>query len=395
MPQRMARLAGEPLGDHRHVCVLIDGPDEADRVLMPFIVEGFERGERAFHMIDPALRDEHLERIRGRGVDVEEATASGQLDVRTWADSYLRGGKFDASAQLRFIQDAFDEGRRMGFPRTRLIGSTDWAMDDETARDLLDYEAALDEYLTSVPDVAVCTYDLNRHSARTIAEVISTHPVALMRGVLRMNRGAGRASARDRLLTAATQLFPEAGVGATGVDAIIESAGVAKATFYRHFPSKDDLVVAWLRDPRTRWFDLVRAKARASSVDPRDEILLFFEAVAEWLESEGYRGCPYLNSSVEITDPTHPAQPVIREYLDEISAYFRRLLSEAGFADAEVRAMELHALLAGAISLAVARRTSAFAITAREAARKLLSDAPSPTDRLTRAGEAPARGPRG
>jgi AcrR family transcriptional regulator len=380
MPLRNARLAGEPLGDHRHVCVLIDGPDEADRLLMPFIVEGFERGERAFHMIDPELRDEHIERIRARGVDVEGATASGQLDVRTWADSYMRGGKFDGSAQMTYVQDALDEGRRMGFLRTRLIGSTEWAMDDETARDLLDYEAGIDEYLSSVPDVAVCTYDLNRHSARTIAEVISTHPVALIGGVLRMNRGAGRASARDRLLTAATRLFQEGGVGATGVDAIIESAGVAKATFYRHFPSKDDLVVAWLRDPRTRWFDRVRAKAKASSVDPRDEILLFFEGVAEWLESEGYRGCAYLNTSVEITDPAHPARAVIREYLDEIAAYFRRLLSDAGFANAEVRAMALHALLSGAISLAVARQTSAFAITAREAAERLLSDARSPTD---------------
>ena len=376
--QRSARLAGEPLGDHRHVCVLLDGPDEADRLLLPFIVEGFEQGDRAFHMIDPALRDRHIDQISARGVDVEAATVSGQLEVRTWADSYMRGGKFDGSAQLTYVQEALDEGRRMGFPRTRLIGSTEWAADDETARDLLDYEAGIDQYLSTVPDVAVCTYDLNRHSARTIAEVISTHPVALIGGVLRMNRGAGRASARDRLLTAASQLFPLAGVQATGVDAIIESAGVAKATFYRHFPSKDDLVVAWLRDPRTRWFDRVRAKAQASSVDPRDEILLFFESVARWLESEGYRGCPYLNASVEITDPKHPARLVIREYLDEISAHFRRLLADAGYADAEARAMQLHALLAGAISLAVARQTSAFAITAREAAGSLLSDPPPP-----------------
>jgi AcrR family transcriptional regulator len=329
-------------------------------------------------MIDPAMRDGHIDRIRARGVDVEAATASGQLEVRTWADSYMRGGKFDGSAQLTYVQEAFDEGRRMGFPRTRLIGSTEWAVDDEAARDLLTYEAGIDEYLSTVPDVAVCTYDLDRHSARTIAEVISTHPVALIGGVLRMNRGAGRASARDRLLTAASQLFPEAGVQAPGVDAIIASAGVAKATFYRHFPSKDDLVVAWLRDPRTRWFDRVRAKAQASSVDPRDEILLFFESVARWLESEGYRGCPYLNASVEITDPKHPARLVIREYLDEIGAHFRRLLADAGYADAEVRAMQLHALLAGTISLAVARQTNAFAITARDAARKLLSDAPPP-----------------
>jgi AcrR family transcriptional regulator len=375
-PQRSARLAGEPLGDHRHVCVLLDGADEAERLLLPFIVEGFEQGDRAFHMIDPALRDGHIERIRARGVDVEAATASGQLDVRTWADSYMRGGKFDGSAQLTYVQEALDEGRRMGFPRTRLIGSTEWASDDEAARDLLSYEAGIDEYLSTVPDVAVCTYDLDRHSARTIAEAISTHPVALIGGVLRMNRGAGRASARDRLLASASRLFTEAGIQATGVDAIIESAGVAKATFYRHFPSKDDLVVAWLRDARTRWFDRVRARTQASTSDPRDEILEFFEGVAGWLETDGYRGCPYLNSSVEITDPEHPARLVIEEALDEIGSYLETLVAAAGYSDPKERAMELHALLAGAISLAVARQTNAFAITAKEAARKLLAEAP-------------------
>jgi AcrR family transcriptional regulator len=371
-PARTARLAGEPLVDHRHVCVLLDGPDEAESLLMPFIVDGFEEGDRAFHMIDPALRDAHIEGIRASGVDIEAAGASHQLEVRTWTESYLRGGKFDGSAQLEYVQEALDAGRRMGFPRTRLIGSTEWALDDESARDLIRYEAGVDEYLSTVPDVAVCTYDLTRHNARVIAEVISAHPVALIGGMLRMNRGAGRVSARDRLLTAASQLFPEAGVQATGVDAIIGASGAAKATFYRHFPSKDDLIVAWLRDPRTRWFDHVRAEAERPATDPREEILLFFEAVARWLESDGSRGCPYLNTAVEITDPAHPARTVVREYLDEISAYLRMRLVDAGYPDADRRAMELHTLLTGAISLAVAHQTSAFAIAARRAAERLL-----------------------
>ena len=377
--QRSTRLAGEPLGDHRHACVLVDGPEDADRWLLPFIVEGIEQGDRVFHMVDPGLRDAHLERLRDSGVDIERAAASRQLEVVTWTDSYLRGGKFDGSAQLEFVKQILDEGRQLGFPRTRLIGSTEWALDDPTARDLLRYEARVDAYLRTGQDVAVCTYDLNHHSARTIAEVMSTHPVALAGGALRMNREPVRASPRDRLLAAASRLFTEAGIQATGVDAIIEAAGVAKATFYRHFPSKDDLVVAWLRDSRTRWFDRLRATAHASSADPREEILLFFEAVARWLETEGYRGCPYLNSSVEITDPTHPARLVIHETLDEIGAYLRSLLVAAGYPDAEKRAMELHTLLAGSISLAVARQTSEFAILAREAARKLLDEAPPPT----------------
>ena len=372
MPAGAARLAGEPLLDHRHVCMLLGGPDEAESLLLPFIVEGFDQGDRAFHMIDPELRDAHIERIRASGVDVEAAAASRQLEVRTWPESYLRGGKFDGPAQLTYVQEALDAGRRLGFPRTRLVGSTEWALDDETARDLIRYEAGVDDYLSTVPDVAVCTYDLNRHNARTIAEVISAHPVALIGGMLRMNRGAVRASARDRLLTAASQLFPEAGVQATGVDAIIETSGTAKATFYRHFPSKDDLIVAWLRDPRTRWFDRVRAEAERPAADPREEILLFFEAVERWLESDGSRGCPYLNTAFEIADQAHPARTVVREYLDEIRTYLRNLLGDAGYPDADRRAMELHTLLAGAISLAVAHQTGAVAISARRAAERIL-----------------------
>ena len=326
------RLAGEELRGHRHVCVLLDGQAEADLVLLPFIAEGFEQGDRAFHVVDPAARAGHLERLRTAGIDVEAALASGQLVVQTWMDSYVRSGTFDGSAQLEFLREVLDEGRRLGYQRTRFIGSTEWA-DDVTARDLLAYEARVDDLIRTTRDVLVCTYDLQHHSARTIADVLDTHALAVVGGRLRTGGVPSRESARDRLLTAAATLFHENGIQATGVDAIIEAAGVAKATFYRHYPSKDDLVVAWLRDPRARWFDRVRAKAQASRAGPRDEILLFFEATATWLEEDGYRGCAFLNTSVEITDPAHPARLVIREMLDEIVAYLRDRLTAAGYRD--------------------------------------------------------------
>lgn len=376
---RTVRLAGEEIDEHRHVAALVDGPDEAEELLVPFIVEGFEQGDRAFHIIDPGLRDDHVARLRGSGIDVDAAMASGQLEVQTWTESYVRGGGFDGSAQYTFLREVLGQGRAMGFPRTRLIGSTEWAADNATARALLTYEARVDEFLNIVPDVVVCTYDLSHHTARTIAEVIGSHPVAVVGGLIRKSHGAAQVSARDRLVASASRLFYEAGIQATGVDSIIDAAGVAKATFYRHFPSKDDLIVAWLREPRTRWFELVRAKARATDPSPHDEILLFLEGVADWLETERYRGCPYLNSAVEITDPAHPARQVIRDTVDEIGAYLRGLVADAGYAEPNVLAMELHALLAGAISLAVAQQTEASALAAKEAARQLLAEAPRRT----------------
>ncbi len=369
------RLAGEEIREHRHVCALVDGPDDADGLLVPFVVEGFEQGDRVFQIVDPELRDALLDGLGTSGVDVDSVTANGQLEVRTWAEWYVRGGTFDGAAHVEYIRVALEDGRRRGYARTRLIGSTEWATDEETARALLVYEARIDEYLRDTPDVVVCTYDLNHHSARTIADVIATHPVAIVGGMLRTNRGHTRPAPRERLLEAAARLFQENGIQATGVDAIIEAAAVAKATFYRHFPSKDDLIVAWLRDPRARWFERVRARAEASGAGPRDEILLFFEATAEWLETDGYRGCAYLNTPVEIADPNHPARLVVRETLDEIVAYLEARLTAAGYRDAEILAMQLQSLLAGAISLAVARHTGADALTAKEAVRNLLDDA--------------------
>jgi AcrR family transcriptional regulator len=372
---RPIRLSGEDLRDHRHICALVDGPADADELLMPFIVEGLEAGDRAFHIVDPGLRDEHVGRLRDGGIDVARAEASGQLEVRTWADAYLRGGTFDPSAQLAYVRATFDEGPVLGYQRTRLIGSTEWALDAATVRDLLAYEARIDGIMGNNPDLIVCTYDLRHHSARTIADVLGVHGAALVGGELRTNRGPARATARERLLEAASRLFHENGIQATGVDALIAAAGIAKATFYRHFPSKDDLVVAWLRDPRTRWLDRVRADVEAQAAEGPAAIPLFFEALGDWLETEGYRGCPYLNTSVEITDPAHPARAAVVDFLQEVEDYLADVVAAARYRNARALAAQLQSLAAGSISLAVARRSRAPAMAARDAAVSLLGRA--------------------
>jgi AcrR family transcriptional regulator len=369
------RLAGEDLHDHRHVSALVDGPDEAYLLLIPFVADGLEQGDRAVHLVDPLAREAHLSRMAASGIDVAAAVASHQLDVRTWTDSYLRDGRFDRPAQVALLRQVFAEGRALGYPRTRAIGMMEWAVDGVEPDDLVRYEVAIGDMVGKLPDLIVCAYDLRRHSARTIAEVLGVHGAAVVGGVLRVGHGPARPSARDRLVAAASRLFHEAGIQSTGVDSIIDAAGVAKATFYRHFPSKDDLVVAWLRDPATRWIDRLRAQVEASRPEPVDAIPMLFELVAEWLEAEDYRGCPYLNTAVEISDPSHPASLVIREFLEDVEDYLAGLADAAGYRQPRLLAAQLQTPLAGAISLAVARRSSASAITAREAAIGLLAAA--------------------
>jgi hypothetical protein len=116
----------------------------------------------------------------------------------------------------------------------------------------------------------------------------------------------------------------------------------------------------------------VLAESRASKAD--EVVPRLFEAVADWLETEDFVGCPYLNTAVEISDPAHPATIAIRDYLAEIGAYLDEHVAATGHADASRLGRELHVLLAGSISLGVANRTSSFVIAAREAAVQLLSE---------------------
>jgi AcrR family transcriptional regulator len=374
--ERTIRLAGSELRDQRHLCALVDGPIEQDSALMAFVLDGLNDGDRSFHIVDPAERTACLAALQANGVDVDSTLASGQLEIRTWIESYLRGGRFDRTTQIAFIRQALADGRNRGFPLTRLIATMEWTIGAAIDTELLIYEARVNELLRRVPDVVICAYDLNRHSARMIADVLGVHAVALVGDVVRMNPAPTRASARDRLVAAAGDLFAANGIQATGVDTIIQAADVAKATFYRHFPSKDDLVVAWLRDPAARWFDGLRARVQAQGAAGADAIPMLFEAVADWLEAGDYRGSPYLNAAAELKDADHPARAVIRESLQEVEDYLADELAASAYEDPRGLAAEIHTLLAGSIAIAVARRSNASALSAREAAIALLATAP-------------------
>ena len=88
-------VADGVLGKQCHICAFFNGFDEQHRVLRSFIKEGFERGDKAFHIVDPELREDHLKRLAEAGIDVEQAIETGQLELRRWQDAYLRDDRFD------------------------------------------------------------------------------------------------------------------------------------------------------------------------------------------------------------------------------------------------------------------------------------------------------------
>jgi AcrR family transcriptional regulator len=357
----------------RHICALVHGPDDLYGQLGPFILDGLRAGERALHLVDD--RAGHVARLGALGVDTVRLVHDGQLEVLEWGQSYLRGGTFSRAAMLDFLRETLDSGRRMGFARTRLVASADWAAEGTPwTSELVPYETEVGGIFRARRDVAICVYDLERHSASVITGVRDAHSLALIDGALRPNRPLSRPSARERIVAAADEQFHDLGIRAAGVDAIIAAAGVAKATFYRHFPSKDDLVVAWLRDDRPRWLYRVRASVEASGRSAAEKLPLFFEETARWLEGDGYRGCCFHAAALEITDSSHPAWPVIRAYLDEIEGYLRELLEAAGARDAAALAPQLGVLLTGGLDLGVARRSTTPLLVAREVAMGLLGD---------------------
>jgi AcrR family transcriptional regulator len=345
------------------VCIVSEDAEAEARLLIPFVRDGLEAGDRCVHIVDPAGFTAYLDRLDGAGIDTRTAIANGQLDVRTWDEWYLAGGSFDRDAMVARLRRLMAEGRDLGFPRTRFIGYTGFAATGALGiEQLVPYEAQVGRELRGLPDFLLCAYDLSQHDRATVMESALTHEGVVMDGVLRPSGGQA-ASPRERVLAAAAELFHRRGVAATGVDLLIDVADVAKASFYRHFPSKDDLVLAWLRDPRTRWFDNIRTTVNASvpGGDGAAAVIAFFERVGIWLSADGNRGDPYVGLHVEIPDPTHPARLVASDYLAEIEAWLRDRVVSTGRPNAEILAHELFVLLVGGMQLSVARdRVSVF-----------------------------------
>jgi len=153
---RPIRFAGATLGSQRHVCAFFQTPDEEYQVLLPFIKEGFEQGERAFHIVDPDLRDEHMRRLESAGIDVSERRKDGQFELLNWEDAYLREGHFDQGKMLALIEEVLEEGGRLGFPLTRLVAHMEWALEDRPGvDDLVEYETRLNYLLPRYKDPVI------------------------------------------------------------------------------------------------------------------------------------------------------------------------------------------------------------------------------------------------
>jgi len=189
-----------------------------------------------------------------------------------------------------------------------------------------------------------------------------------------MGRKRETSETRQRILETADRLFYQDGVRAVGVDRIIAEAGVAKMSLYKHFPSKDDLILEVLKYHEEGVFEFFRSATERHGKKAKSRLRAFFAALREWFEKPGFRGCPFQNAAVELADPKHAGTEFVRGHKQRFSDFLRGLVEESiGKAAAKV-APAVIILVEGAIVTAVIQGAPDAADVARDAALKLVGE---------------------
>ncbi len=182
-----AHFAGRTLGAEGHVCAFFRSADEEYRTTLPFIKEGLEHGEKAFHVVDPSKSDEHRNRLEDFGIKVGEYERTGAFELHGWNTAYFPDGHFDQERTLAMWQESFDSAGRLGYPPTRVIAHMEWALEKlPGVDDLLEYETR-SNLIRRYDNLLICVYDLTRFRADVIVDVIRTHPLIIVGGVLQEN----------------------------------------------------------------------------------------------------------------------------------------------------------------------------------------------------------------
>ncbi|QWF69855.1 TetR/AcrR family transcriptional regulator [Methylomonas paludis] len=187
---------------------------------------------------------------------------------------------------------------------------------------------------------------------------------------------------KAKILETASELFYSQGIKATGVETIVKAAGTTKMTLYKHFPAKDDLIIAFLRKRDadfTSWFvEQVNSKAQ----QPKDQLLAIFDIIGLWLDIPQFRGCAFINASAEFPVENNPVQQVSAEFYQKFRDYIADLARQAGAEHPDNLAQQLALLIEGAIVSEQMKRGGGASVSARQAAEILINVAVPGSSRL-------------
>jgi|UPI00082F20B1 AcrR family transcriptional regulator len=182
-----------------------------------------------------------------------------------------------------------------------------------------------------------------------------------------------RSEIRGHLLETALRLFNQNGYQATGIDLIIAESGVAKTTLYRHFETKEDLILAALERRDEEMRDAMRAFVEKHARDPVEALLVTFDFLDTWFRDDRFRGCPFMSAAGEHKDANNPVFRAAALHKRLMLAYFEELAHAARFAEPKLIAVEINLLHEGATAVAQMTRTSEPARQAQGIASQLLA----------------------
>jgi hypothetical protein len=178
-------FAGGVLDPYRHICAFVNSRDEGYRVLGPFVSDGVACGDRLLYFIDPAERAHMVSHLRHLGHDTATLLEQGQCVMRTWSETYLRGGSFNQNNVIDLLGSYFGTSTT---PRIRLISDMGWAAEEPDRRHmLLEYEARAGSLQPTYPHISICVYDTAKFDGDVLIDVLRTHPMALIGGMLQIN----------------------------------------------------------------------------------------------------------------------------------------------------------------------------------------------------------------
>jgi len=181
-------FAGSLLGETRHVCAFFNNDEEEYRVLLPFIKDGFESGQKAIHVVNPDQRQDHLQRLSHAGIDLATAQQSGQFELRNNRDVYLPDGRFDPDRMISAFEELASNNAKGSFPLSRICCRMDWAVENRShVDDVIEFESRVNDVWLRHDDAVICTYHLGKFSGDAVIDIMRTHPMVLIGGILQQN----------------------------------------------------------------------------------------------------------------------------------------------------------------------------------------------------------------
>jgi len=181
-------FAGSELDETRHVCAFFNSEEEEYRVLLPFIKDGFERGDKAVHVVNPDQRQDHLQRLAAVGIDTAAAEKSGQFELRINTETYLRDGRFDKDRMVEAFDRLASANAKAGYSLSRIVCRMDWAVERGShVDDVVEFESRVNDVWSRHEDAVICTYHLAKFGGDTVIDIMRTHPMVIIGGILQQN----------------------------------------------------------------------------------------------------------------------------------------------------------------------------------------------------------------